>query len=661
MGKSIEEKRKYFKDSIYLKYENEVNSKSNKFVNHKKRYVLSKLQKVAVVIIVGMVSLSASAQISGNFNFEKIGLLKLSQNYDESKIDIEKTIELENCDITLNSMAGDASYIVAEYTVKFKNDILSTMTPIEKDDISGYRLSFDKKIIINLEEVTNVIERAEKVSENEYIITQIINVMEIEDNNINLEINLDRIYIGGKYITTDENAIRIGKKIEAKVELDVDINKNVIAETKVDEHTKIIVEKIANTKFQTYITFKKVTQDITMEEYEKENPMEYNSFIISTKDDEVLPYVVYDSNTAGEETYTKENGEYKPKKYGRIQSSELIKVEENFIVMMNADENVDKIKITPIKTRIYEDRKRDKDGLVEETKMYNKATWYPLEVGEKKYSATSDLGGIFEIEKIDADDNNIYFYYNQHGLIGNEWKILIREKNQKLNYLHSTNEEKKGLNSGENRIIFAKDPSYTAGAGLHMERLDNFENLEFTLLFGCENTRVGDEIILDAPKLVEKTAKISDLKFTDIKLKLTLDELTRQPEMSSKYIKKEDLSTEYSKEEAIKDGCFVVEEQEIISEDKDQLDKFIENCDNEINGVIRIYHSSSSNRNQITDIEYTDGVFFIDKYYVENKRSHHSDYYGYSKMIKDKDENEGIYNYSLENSNRFFVICKVKM
>lgn len=662
MNEELNKKKQYFKDSVYLKYENLKNQECE---NHetKNKKGLNRLQKIAVVIIAGMVSLTVYAGMSGNFSFEKLGLIKLSQNYEDSKIELNKTIELENCDITLTGMAADSAYIILEYRLDFKNDYLKQIESLEYFKENELNLIFDKKVLVNSHEVPYVIEYAEKVSENECTITQIVNVMEINNNCFNLEINLDRLYPGYlPYAVTDENVIRVGKKISAKIELEGNLNKEVISEQQIDDHTKIILERIANTKFQTYITLKEVTEGINFEEYNETNPMEFTRFIISDENDNKLSYITYDESTAGKKVYVKENGEYKEKSQTRmLQNTDIIKIEKNYFILLEDNENVDKIKVTPIKTRIYEDRKLNKNGNTEEGEMYDKAKWDQLELGDKKYSAIDTLGGTFEVEKIDADDENIYFYYNEKGLIGNEWKIIIREKNKGFNYIHMTNQEQKHLNSGENRIVFSKDPSEAAGAGIHNERLDNLENLEFTLLFGSNSEKVGNEIIVDAPKLNEETAKINNLEFTDIDLKLTQKELERTPDMSSKYMKKEDLNDKYSKEDAIKDNCFVVDKGVVISNDKEQLDKFMEDCNNGKNGVIRVYTVHSLEWVSIMDIEFTNGIFYVEEYSLLGKKNIDGNFYGTTQMIKDKNEEDKTYSYTLIGENNIVYICKIKM
>ncbi len=520
MNKNIEEKRKYFKDSIYLKYENSKNSgiEANfEALKPKKKHKLISLQKVATVFIVGTLSATAYAGISGNLNMEKMGFLKLSENYENSIVEINKSIENEYCDITLESMAGDKAYIIAEYKIKLKDKALEKMTkPIEYVEGLGYDLKVEEKVSVNSKEITNVNEYVDKISENEYAYTQIINIMDVNKNNLNLEIAIDEISSGTIYgfESGDNEAIKIGKTIKTEVELKGNEEETVISEQKIDSHTKVIIEKIANTKFQTFITAKKIVEDITYKEY-NENPMQYNSFLVTDENDNSISKIIYDGSTAGKKIYVNENGNLKEKPEYEIKETDKIIQEENYIILISSENNSNKIKVTPIKSRIFEDRKVNENGETEEKEMYNKATWYSVKVGDAKYSAKSGLGGTFTIEKIDADDENIVFYYNEIGSLGDEWRILIREKNEDMNYIFPVEEEIKGVNSKENKIIFSRNIDRVAGLNLHKMSLDNLNNIEFTLLFGCVTEKVGEIVNLEIPNQDDNTAKINNLEIID--------------------------------------------------------------------------------------------------------------------------------------------------
>lgn len=518
MNKNIEEKRKYFKDAIYLKHENLKNSDiADNFeeIKPKKKHGLISLQKVATVLIVGTLSVTAYAGISGNINMEKMGFLKLSENYESSRTEVNKSIENEYCNITLESMAGDKAYIIAEYKIKLKDKAFEKMTkPIEYIEGFGYDLNVGEKVSVNSKEITNVKEYIDKISENEYVYTQVINIMDVNKNNLNLEITIDEISSGTihGFENGDNEAIKIGKTIKSEVELNGNENESVISEQKIDDHTKVIIKKIANTKFQTFITAKKIVDGITYEEY-NENPMQYTSFLVTDENDNSISKIIYDGNTAGKKIYVNENGNLKEKL--EIKKTDKIMEEENYIILISSENDSANLKVTPVKSRIFEDRNVNENGKTEEEEMYNKATWYPVKVGDIKYSTKSGLGGTFTIEKIDANNENIVFNYNENGSLGDEWKIIIREKIDDMNYIHPVEQEIKGVNSKENKIVFSRNPNMAAGLNLHKMSLDNLDNLEFTLLFGCVTEKVGEPVNLKIPTEDSQTAKINNLEIID--------------------------------------------------------------------------------------------------------------------------------------------------
>ncbi len=319
--KKLEEKRKYFKDCVYLKYEKlkYTEPEEKKFENSKIKSKIKwkSLQKVAAFIIVGTLSATAYAGISGNINMEKMGFLKLSKNYESSLVGINKSIENEYCNITLESMAGDKAYIIAEYKIKLKDKAFEKMTkPIEYVDGIGYNLHISKKVLVNSKELTNISEYVNKVSDNEYVYTQVINIMNENTNNLKLEIGIEDISSGSIYEHGFENgnnqAIAIGKTIKSEIELKENENTSIISEQQIDEHTKIIIEKVANTKFQKFIKAKKIVDGITYKEY-NQNSMEYTSFTVTDENNNSISNIIYGGSVVGKKIYVKENGQIKEK------------------------------------------------------------------------------------------------------------------------------------------------------------------------------------------------------------------------------------------------------------------------------------------------------------------------------------------------------------
>lgn len=72
----------------------------------------------------------------------------------------------------------------------------------------------------------------------------------------------------------------------------------------------------------------------------------------------------------------------------------------------------------------------------------------------------------------------------------------------------------------------------------------------------------------------------------------------------------EELPKDYSKTQAINDNCFVIENNKIISENKNQLNEFIEDSKKGKNASIRIASYFDLELN-IKDIEYKDGKYIV--------------------------------------------------
>lgn len=88
-----------------------------------------------------------------------------------------------------------------------------------------------------------------------------------------------------------------------------------------------------------------------------------------------------------------------------------------------------------------------------------------------------------------------------------------------------------------------------------------------------------------------------------------------------KYLNINSITEEYTIEDAINDKCFVVKENKIISPDKKQLDNFVNNCNNKVEDLIRIY-IEEIDRVLIYDIEYkNDRINMISKSMKSNDDS----------------------------------------
>lgn len=100
------------------------------------------------------------------------------------------------------------------------------------------------------------------------------------------------------------------------------------------------------------------------------------------------------------------------------------------------------------------------------------------------------------------------------------------------------------------------------------------------------------------------TRVINDLKREKINIKINPNIIK-----SENYKKLEEITADYSKDEAIADGCFVIYDSEVISKDEEQLDKFIENTNNNIESSIRIVYYDILNQISVCDILYKEGKY----------------------------------------------------
>ena len=75
MRDDLEMKKQYFRDSVYLKYENYKNKDIEMNIKlRKKNNKMNILSKVAVALLVGTLGIGAYAGASGKLDLEKMGL-----------------------------------------------------------------------------------------------------------------------------------------------------------------------------------------------------------------------------------------------------------------------------------------------------------------------------------------------------------------------------------------------------------------------------------------------------------------------------------------------------------------------------------------------------------------------------------------------------------
>ena len=106
--------------------------------------------------------------------------------------------------------------------------------------------------------------------------------------------------------------------------------------------------------------------------------------------------------------------------------------------------------------------------------------------------------------------------------------------------------------------------------------------------------------------------------------------------------KVEDLPNDYDIDDAINDGCFVLENNKNIT-NSTILDEFVESTNNNINSFIRIYtnyNRTNPIETRIKDVEYKDGIYYIVDYDLNNQDRTYR--FSFSNKLEKKNSTFGI-------------------
>lgn len=239
-----------FKNGVRSTIDKIQNSETRKSRNKGHR-LFSVIKKIITAILIGASTMTAYAVTTRDFNFSRLGLTKLDENYNDSIVEMEESIENDYAKITLNSMAGDESYIITEYRINLKDKAINEYGEIDYWDTAGYRLWISTNVFVNSNKITNISSNVTKISNREFVYSQIINIMEFDEKNLDIKIHINNMFINKEYI-------KIGKVLELKMSLKDEIkNDFVIQEKNIGNNDKLVISGVGNTKFETYITYKK--------------------------------------------------------------------------------------------------------------------------------------------------------------------------------------------------------------------------------------------------------------------------------------------------------------------------------------------------------------------------------------------------------------------
>lgn len=465
-----------------------------------RKYFMKKkiLQTVATLIVIFTFGMTVYAGVTGNLNFKNMGLLKVSENFEDKKVEVKKTIENDYVKIVIEDVARDSAYLIIEYRIFPKEKAIQEMGKVEYDKDLGYKIGIAKKIWINEQKPGLSNSTIEKISDEEYKCSQVINIMNFDEKTIHLKIWLDNFYIG-RY--SEEKGVKINKMVEMDVTVNNMDNQNTIAqEQKIDQNTKVVLEKIENSSFETYIRLKRIIENITWKEY-NEN-ITYYRFKVASDENDTIASNCYD---IGKSIYKDDK---LIEDYSELKDSDIVKVEDSYAVILGEQTNFKKLKVMQTKSTFFRDRTN------EEREAYYKAKWYPLKEGEQQYSATNNNGGTFTVNKITIDDDNIVFYFDKKGIFGETSYIDLRVNNGTMNYICPKKVEEKNLTSDENKIIFSRS-SFGAGLNIRDGMLNDLSKVEFTMLFGDVDEIIGEPLIIDIPEQTNEKVRIDNVKIND--------------------------------------------------------------------------------------------------------------------------------------------------
>ena len=172
-----------FKSGVRETIEKIQNSETGKKRNKNNagyRFV-NAIKKIITAILIGASTITVYAATTKNFDFSKLGLMKLEENYNESIVEMDQSVENDYAKITLNSMAGDESYIITEYRIDLKDKAINEYGDVDYRDAWGYDLWISTNVFVNSNKITNKTSNVTKISDREFVYSEIINIMDFNE------------------------------------------------------------------------------------------------------------------------------------------------------------------------------------------------------------------------------------------------------------------------------------------------------------------------------------------------------------------------------------------------------------------------------------------------------------------------------------------------
>lgn len=496
-------------ESLKSRISYELNNIKDK--RHKKTF-LKVMQSIAAIVVISILGVTTYATVTKNPILEKLGLIKVSTTYEEVAKEINQDLSNEYANITLKRMAADSSYIIMEYNVILKEKEIPKFGELELSSLES-DICIGNSIKINDKE-TDKIEYANKISDKEYRIFQIIQITNIQSKDLKIEISEEYLYL-----IKDRNYIEINKKVL----IDATKNENIkLFKTieKTADNKKITIENFQSTTFETFIKVSVDISNVTKEEltspYSEKNPNNL-SFTVLDKNNNYISNICYmkklfidDKNGNKLDILSNYNED------NNLSFNNTNAHLEYIITLGDIDKEISELKLIPYVYILPNERSEDYDN------YYNNLEWHKLQSGEYKQKST--LGGEIEITKMEADSEKIKFSYDLRGFItGQEDNVLLRinDENLGFNIIYPTDIHIKKINSEENSLEFYRN---IENLGIYSDNFNNEEDyklkdmskIEFALLAEPTIKLLDTEINLEVPEENESYLTINKIEVKKI-------------------------------------------------------------------------------------------------------------------------------------------------
>lgn len=493
------------------------NAKAIKFKQKQKSKFIKYLQSVAAVLVIGMLSMTTYAGVTGklNINIGNTGHEKIDKNYNEVATAVDKKIDNDYFTFTLESMAADPAYLIFEYDIKLKDKGMEAIGEVSYDEIDGYGITLNSETHINEQEKYlsggRNLRTIEKVSEKEFRLVEIFCIANIKENVINVNKKMKNLVIYDVNTHEIKLNVDISQILTATVKFE-NREEKILAEAKLSNGSTLYIEEVSNSKFENFVLARTVSETKKYNEIvnkTNEFMIEDPQFAICNQDDEVINYDFHGLDSYYEKL--QEDGSYivesniDGEEYVRMQNVQLLKL------AIKKGEEPEQIKILPLNRKLYNDRNSS------EYEFYMQEDWYQVKTGTVNITEDSQVGGSVTVTRIEETDDKIIFYYDKNGYVPSDIDFVVRIKNKTMNYKFPRYLEYEGIDGDENKIVYTKDGSMMAGIYLAgHERLDNLDELEFAMFYNVKYDVLSEVLAFNWDKNESnEIATIENIEFTE--------------------------------------------------------------------------------------------------------------------------------------------------